>query len=60
MTPLLVGMCSFWGSELTYYLGRDRSIDNPYVYCGYVGTCLLLSIVCFAVGTRYYLRRVEP
>jgi len=27
---------------------------------GYLGACLVLGPACFAAGTRYYLRRVEP
>jgi len=27
---------------------------------GYWVTCLVLALACFAAGTRYYLRRVEP
>jgi hypothetical protein len=62
LTPPLVGMCVLWGGyELAHYLGRvDLVVDGRFPFLSYLGTCLLLSIVCFTVGTRYYLRRVEP
>jgi ABC-type transport system involved in multi-copper enzyme maturation permease subunit len=70
VTPLLVGMCFVWSEDLLRYLGAHSLVyrllgtrdygPGPLVYFGYVGTCVLISILCFTIGTRYYLRRVEP
>ena len=31
-----------------------------FVEIGYATICLSLAVVCFAIGTWYYLRRIEP
>jgi len=58
-TPLLAGMGVLWSERWL----RDRRVsdlvDTQFMFVGYVGICLLLSIACFIVGTCYYLRRVE-
>ncbi len=55
LTPLVFGQTS----ALTGYLLGFNSDDVTYVYV-YCGLCLAAAPVCFAVGTRHYLRRVEP
>jgi ABC-type transport system involved in multi-copper enzyme maturation permease subunit len=42
---------------VAYLLGLNFDIYVVRLYCG---ICLVAAPVCFAVGTWYYLRRVEP
>ncbi len=35
-------------------------LDGEVIALCYLLTCLVLAVVCFAIGTWYYLRRVEP
>jgi ABC-type transport system involved in multi-copper enzyme maturation permease subunit len=59
-TPLLVGIVVTWSEDWLRHRGHGEWVAVQFMYQTYVGVCLLLCIVCFAVGTRYYLRRVEP
>ena len=57
ITPLLVFLSLHtigWQSGL-----RSRDFDR-FVALGYDAICLSLGVVCFAIGTWYYLRRIEP
>jgi ABC-type transport system involved in multi-copper enzyme maturation permease subunit len=54
VTPLLL-FCSF---KLSNHFVAWPGAEN--VQNWYLGSCLVLGPLCFAAGTVYYLRRVEP
>jgi ABC-type transport system involved in multi-copper enzyme maturation permease subunit len=57
ITPLLIA----WG---LYAAAWAADMPGPtwdrFVTTGYATICLVLAILCFWIGTWYYLRRVEP
>ena len=55
ITPLLILM----GLQAAAWLSAAPSFDR-FMKTGYAVTCPLLALVCFSIGTWYYLRRVEP
>ena len=57
ITPLLI----VWGlSAAAWAADMPGSTCNRFVTTGYATICLVLAILCFWIGTWYYLRRVEP
>jgi hypothetical protein len=57
VTPLLV----FTGiMTAAWLLMIPPATLNSFMAPLYAGICFVLAPVCFAVGTAYYLRRVEP
>lgn len=74
LAPAAVGL-TLWGlAALCVWLGYAETLASAVKSLGpdlehiapllaeasYDGLCLAVAIVCFAVGTRKYLRRVEP
>ena len=58
ITPLLILMglqTTAWSIGVT-----DLSSIAPFMGTGYAITCPALAVVCFSIGTWYYLNRVEP
>ncbi len=55
ITPLLIVM----GLQAAAWLSAAPSLDE-FMGIGYAITCPVLAVVCFSIGTWYYLRRVEP
>ena len=45
---------------LGWWFGYTQEAFGPWYWGTYGGTCLVLAPACFAAGTWYYLRRVEP
>jgi len=45
---------------LGWWSGYVEEAFGPWYWGTYRGTCLVLALGCFAAGTWYYLRRVEP
>jgi ABC-type transport system involved in multi-copper enzyme maturation permease subunit len=54
MTPLLL-FCSFQILHVLFDWPGPEIIKELYT-----GSCLVVGLLCFAAGTVYYLRRVEP
>jgi ABC-type transport system involved in multi-copper enzyme maturation permease subunit len=58
ISPLVVYMCLYWAA---WARGIPlASSYDPWTGIGYVVICSVVAVVCFAIGTWYYLRRVEP
>jgi ABC-type transport system involved in multi-copper enzyme maturation permease subunit len=57
ITPLLVVMGL---SAVAWLIDVPRSNYSSFLEIGYVIICLLLAIMCFSIGTWYYLNRDEP
>jgi ABC-type transport system involved in multi-copper enzyme maturation permease subunit len=58
VTPLVIVMiwqAVAWLSEM-----RQGPEFDQIIGIGYTVTCLLVAVICFSVGTWYYLRRIEP
>jgi ABC-type transport system involved in multi-copper enzyme maturation permease subunit len=60
IAPLVIVMGlhgAVWGLGLATYPG---STFDEFVETGYSTICAMVAVVCFSIGTWYYLRRVEP
>lgn len=57
ITPLLVVMGL---SAVAWLIDVPRSNYSSFLEIGYVVICLPLTLVCFSIGTWYYLNRDEP
>ena len=59
ITPLIVFMGLLMGVQ-----AAERTMDfkppNLVVPFGYSAICLTIALVCFSIGTWYYLKRIEP
>ncbi|MBN2295602.1 MAG: hypothetical protein JXM70_24440 [Pirellulales bacterium] len=55
LTPLSIVM----GSTAVVW-ALDFNPTEQFVQNGYTAICLILALVCFSIGTWYYLKRVEP
>jgi len=55
ITPLVIIMGLHWGAWVTGPPTFDR-----FAAIAYAAICPIVAVVCFSIGTWYYLRRVEP
>ena len=59
ITPLVIVMGlqgAAWGIGLHHF----REAFERFLTIGYPAICAIVAVVCFSIGTCYFLRRVEP